>query len=274
METWLNFYSTFKLLLKGILIGMTAVIPGINFSAMSVITGTYDKLILLITHPTHKKPWPFLIFLITGILFGVFYISKITDTLLTQHPQPCYFLMIGLVLGTLPGLYKSKREMKFSITKCLALLATLAIILGLNLFPGAADVSTSEQFNPASTSNIAYLFISGLVTSASLLLPGTNGSFMLLMLGSYHIIAGSLMSWNISVLLPSAFGMIIGLLLIFKLLDWGIRKFRGHTHYALLGLVIGSIPKLWPGVNLDLTTLLSIAIGILGIGIGYQLQEH
>ena len=82
------------------------------------------------------------------------------------------------------------------------------------------------------------------------------------------------MSWNISVLLPSAFGMIIGLLLILKLLEWGIKKFRGHTHYALLGLVIGSIPKLWPGVDFNLTTLLSIAIGILGIGIGYQLQEH
>ncbi|WP_051824022.1 undecaprenyl phosphate translocase family protein [Clostridium sulfidigenes] len=106
-------------ILKGMVIGVSNVIPGVSGGTMAVVLGIYDKLISAVN--SFFKDWKKNIFFLgeiaIGAGLGIILFSKLITNLLTNHPEPTNFFFIGLILGSFPMLYKRATKGKVKKNK-------------------------------------------------------------------------------------------------------------------------------------------------------------
>ena len=85
------------------------------------------------------------------------------------------------------------------------------------------------------------------------------------------------MGTNLSILVPFGFGVLIGIILIAKILEYLFKKYEVPTYYAILGFIIASVIGLAVGIIGVKVSIIEIIIGIilfvLGSVIGYKLGE-
>ena len=264
----MNFSSTFKTILKGLLIGASAAIPGINATTSIALTGLYDNTILSLRHLNHKKSWSFLLIIGCSILAGILLLSPLVDTAITNYPRPAYLFLMGLIIGALPRVfYHRKKELRPTLSKLLIFAIFCGILLALHFSPDISDtVSTPRQVT-------SLLFLSGIISGITLIIPGTTSSIPLTIMGSYQLLHETIQTLSPSLLLLTIPGILIGLILSILLMSLAITHYRAHTHYAILGLLVGILPKFWPGLAPDFSSLIAILLGGIGIAIGYHLQD-
>jgi len=241
------------LLLKGAAMGIAEAIPGVSGGTIAFITGIYEELLRTIKSFTpsalkqlYKSPsnfWttingPFLLWLllgmVSGIIAGVFGISH----LLENHQILLWSFFFGLVLASA---FYFALDLKWTWYHILFALA------------GATLAFFVTKFLPAQGSeHPLYLILSGVLAISALMLPGLSGSFLLLLLGLYEVIIGGvkgILSGDISRLPTVAYfslGALIGLFSFARVLSFLFRKYPSSTMAAMIGILIGSLAKLWP----------------------------
>jgi putative membrane protein len=250
--------------LKGIVIGIANIIPGVSGGTMAVILGIYENLIQAIsnffTDKKNRKKYLILIIQVgLGAVLGVFILAKAMEFLLTNYPQNTFFFFIGLIIGGIPIIYKAHSNMKPSIVKIIVFLFFFSLIFLIsNLSAVNIDQSTNSIF-------YLYLLISGFFAAGAMIVPGISGSFLLLVLGTYNTIIQAISSFNFLILGTVALGAILGILIFTKIINILLKKCPSHTYYGILGLIFGSILIIWPGLSLNLSGALSILFCVLGI---------
>lgn len=230
---WRNIY-------RGLLMGVSDVVPGVSGGTIAVILGIYDQLIAAI-NGVFSREWKrhimFLIPLGIGIVLAIFSFSHLMDWLLVNHTGPTYFLFIGLILGILPYLFKESNA-KSTFKWYHVVLLLLGIALMSQLVPGELG---SGKIVDRTLDVYLLFFISGFVASAAMILPGISGSFVLLILGVYHTVIDSVKELEISVILVVGTGIFLGIITMSKIIHFFLTKFRTATFSLIIGLVIGSI---------------------------------
>lgn len=243
---------SFSDLCKGILVGAANILPGISGSALAVSMGIYGQIIHAITHVL-KKPKESLKTLspyILGALCGVIGLSFTIEYLFTTYPLQTSLIFMGLILGGVPSLFSN--TIKDSITpSCIGLCAfTFLLITGMTLLQSEGS---PVQLSP-SLSSAAKLFPLGLLSAATLVVPGVSGSMILMMMGYYQPLLSAInqflrnmASFHIAsawtqglILAPFAIGILIGLFLCAKLMDALLTRFGAITYSGILGLVFSS----------------------------------
>jgi putative membrane protein len=243
------------LVLKGMAMGIAEVIPGVSGGTIAFISGIYERLLKairsldleLIGHLTHARLWKafkhldgrFLVFLLmgmaVGIVAGVFGISH----LLEHYSEILYAFFFGLILAS--AWYVGKGVKQWDAASIIAIIA------------GAGIAFVITQVSPAQgVIHPLYIGLSGFLAISALMLPGISGSFILLLLGMYtvvigtlkNILSGDLAGWWI--LLCFIGGMVIGLLVFSRVLTWMFRHYHEVTLALLAGFMLGSLPKIWP----------------------------
>lgn len=270
-----------KLILKGIVLGVANVIPGVSGGTMAVVFNVYDKIIELICPNVKKilKAWKFWLPLGIGMGIGVIGFSKIITKLLENFPIPTTFFFIGLILGSIPLIFRkmksnldSKIEAKKIVFIVLSFLIGLFLVLSMIIF-GSSDIDSAK--NAAKTSAMALstsldiktailLFIAGVAAAVAMIIPGISGSFLLLALGMYGTIMASISHLDVIFLLPFAFGVVVGLILGAGLVRFLMAKIPAYTYSAILGLIVGSVFVIFPGFCTGLTMIISVATAIIG----------
>lgn len=270
-----------KLILKGIVLGVANVIPGVSGGTMAVVFNVYDKIIELICPNVKKiiKAWKFWLPLGIGMGIGVIGFSKIITKLLENFPIPTTFFFVGLILGSIPLIFrkmKSNLDSKIEVKKIafivLSFLIGLFLVLSMIIF-GSSDIDSAK--NAAKTSAMALstsldiktailLFIAGVAAAVAMIIPGISGSFLLLALGMYGTIMASISHLDVIFLLPFAFGVVVGLILGAGLVRFLMAKIPAYTYSAILGLIVGSVFVIFPGFCTGLTMIISVATAIIG----------
>ncbi len=224
--------------LKGIVIGLGAVSPGLSGSILLVIFGLYAKTVDAISSifKTFKKSVLYLMPLGFGIVLGVFVFSKIVAQLLSSYQMQTRFVFLGLILGSVPLFYKEVKKKGFSNKYYICIAATF--ILGLlvfnfnkNLFP--------EVVNPS----IWQSLLLGVAVAASYVVPGIDSAAILSAFGLYNLWVNSLASLNFAVLIPAAVGVIIGVVVVSVVINFLIKKFYTLTFSLIFGLFLSVIPR-------------------------------
>ena len=119
--------------------------------------------------------------------------------------------------------------------------------------------------------SLLYIFMSGIIASSAMILPGISGSLVLVILGVYTYMIKSLDNLELVVIFTFIFGSLIGLLSFSKILKYLFKNYRDLTYTIMLGLVIGSIEKAWPwnkelAVEIsNLNMFFSISLVIFGL---------
>ena len=237
--------------LAGVVFGLANVIPGVSGGTMAVVFGIYERLLSVLSDPLHniKKEWKFLVTFAIGLAIGILAFGKLMNWALVNYPAQSAMFFIGVILGSIPMLFKS------------------------SFLPGGKG--TKLVINPANVNigNILLMLVYGVIASSTMIIPGISGSFVMLLLGVYGTLIASVANLfpftaatldAVLVLLPFGIGVVIGLVYCSKLIKFLLAKFPVPTYAAIFGFVLGSIGCVFPGFDkIDLVGVIAAIAGIL-----------
>ncbi len=257
--------------LKGIIVGIGGIAPGLSGSVLLVILGLYQKTITAIgtLFKDFKKNVAFLFPLCLGFGVGVIIFSKIVDFLLGNFEMYTRFAFLGLVLGTVPLFYKEVKKEGFNKKYYIVIL--LSAIVGFSLF-----FLNKDLFPVITNPNIFQSVLLGIAVAGSSIVPGVDSAVILSSLGLYELYVGSIADFNLSVLIPAGVGLVIGVLVISFIMNKLISKFYTMTFSIIFGLFLSIIPNVLNGscaLGFNANSVISIIILILGFGVSYFLGD-
>lgn len=265
---------------KGMIIGIANIIPGVSGGTMAVSMGIYEKLIQTIGNFFHhfkqnfKNNMIFLIPIVLGAGIGIVAFSKLLKFLLENYAMQTQFAFIGLILGSIPFVMKKSIEQGFSWKYIIPGLIALGIGVTLAVLELMGVTGNAVESFDITFINIILLFVYGIISAVSMVVPGISGSFILLLLGVYSAIITAISTLNILVLIPFAIGVAVGILLASKLISFLLDHFYGYTYFAIIGFVLGSLLAIYPGFSFDMAGLVSIICLVLGFIASYLISKY
>jgi putative membrane protein len=242
--------ESLNIFLKGVAMGTANIIPGVSGGTIALITGIFERLINAIksfnitaiklllkgnfSGFAKHTDLLFLIVLFAGVGFAIVSLARIFDFLFREYPVYIWSYFFGLILASVYFVGKT-------VTKW-----TLAPLIAFIFGSGFAIALTF--MNPATENgNFIYLMICGVAAVCSMILPGISGSFILILMGNYHLVAiDAINNLRFEILFPVLIGAAFGLLGFSYLLSWVFKKFRDQTIALLTGFILGSLGIIWP----------------------------
>lgn len=251
------------IMLKGLAMGAADVVPGVSGGTIAFISGIYQELIDSINNvnlsaiKTLKKEgikatWnqingSFLLALLTGIGISVLTFSKVITHLLETQPILIWSFFFGLIIASITLIWKEIT--KWKLVDILFLLIGITVSYYITI---ARPVSSPDSY--------WYIFLSGFIAIIAMILPGISGAFILLLMGSYETVIGTINQFreglttaNSEILTQAllklgifAIGAIIGLKSFSKILHWMFSHHKNTTLTLLIGFMVGSLNKVWP----------------------------
>lgn len=270
-----------KLILQGMAVGIANIIPGVSGGTMMVAMGLYDKLIHCITHlkSEFKQSLKLLVPIFAGAGLAIVVLSRLFEYLLEVHPIPTNFAFCGLIAGSLPFIIKKVKGHVITVGKIIPFLVFFVIVIVMALMGETSGVAADVSF---SILNVVKLFGVGIIAAATMVVPGVSGSMMLMLLGYYDTILttindciDALLAFDyveimeaVGILAPFGIGILVGIFLIAKIIEFIFLKAEIHTYYAIIGLIMASPIAIllntdWSGFSIS-TALVSAGSFILG----------
>jgi putative membrane protein len=274
--------------LRGALIGVAEVIPGVSGGTVALIVGIYERLIAAIADTvtaarravglTHEGrslrgagagiralPWSLLVPVGLGMVVALILGARFIEPLLEEQPVAMRALFLGLVLAgayvpahmvlrTSPGRWRASE-----VLIAFAVAAVTFVLMGLP--PG--DIA-----DPGPVAIVA----SAAMAICALVLPGVSGSFLLLTIGMYEPTIAAVNDRDLAYLALFALGAVVGLSVFVSVLRWLLENRARITLVIIVGLMIGSLRALWPwqGDDRELlapTTQVGLAVALFLAGI-------
>lgn len=260
-----------KNFLKGIIVGIGGIAPGLSGSVLLVIFGLYQKTIDAIgtLFKNFKKNILFLVSLFLGFGVGILLFSKVIDFFLSNFEMQTRFTFLGLVIGTIPLFYKEIKKEGFS-NKYYAIII-ISAILGIYLF-----TVNKGAFPQIENPNLLQSILLGVAVAASSIIPGVDSAVILSTLGLYELYVTSLANFNLGILIPAGIGLVFGALIISFIISKLIKNYYTITFSIIFGLFISIIPNVLNEnciLMLNAKSFISILLMIIGFGVSYYLGD-
>ena len=273
--------KTIKDILKGMVIGIANIIPGVSGGTMMVAMGIYDKLIHCITHifKEFKKSVLFLLPIAIGMGIAIIGGSLGLEMLFEKFPVQTNLLFIGLIVGGLPAIWKNVKGNSIKFGHIISLLVFFALVVVMAFLGDAKGNEANLSF---SIINVLKLFGVGVITAATMVIPGVSGSMVLLLLGYYNPILSAITDFikaltsfdmggiltGIGILMPFGIGVIVGVLAIAKVIEYVFNKFPLYAYWAIIGLIVASPIAIIAMASLPALNVLNVATGLVALCIG------
>ena len=244
--------NLFKDILRGVVIGIANAIPGVSGGTMMVSMGIYDKLIYSVPH-LFKQPvksiktlLPYFI----GMAIGIVGLAFAIVAMFEHIPFQTCMLFIGLILGGVPILTGHLKGVRFNLSHAVVFLIFFGSIILLQIFGGqGSDVALTVT--PIS---LFKLVLVGIVAAATMVIPGVSGSMMLMTMGYYYPVIGSVKDFITAlvafdapkiihicmILIPFGIGVVVGIFAVAKLIEMLMDKYEALTYCGIMGLVVAS----------------------------------
>lgn len=280
-----------KNILKGMVIGIANIIPGVSGGTMMVAMGIYDKLIHCITHlfSEFKKSVKFVLPIGIGMVLGIVLLSQLIGLMFAHFPIQTNLLFIGLILGGLPAIYANVKGQTIRPGHIGAFLVFFCLVVGMAAVGEVDKAGSVLTFNAL---NCVILFLVGVIAAATMVIPGVSGSMVLMLLGYYNSIidtinqvVNSLIDFDINgmiqgalILIPFGIGVVIGIFAIAKLVEIIFKKFPHYAYWAIIGLIVASpfaivMVNDFSGINV-VSILTGIAALVVGAVIALKLGKE
>jgi putative membrane protein len=255
----------------GLVFGIANIIPGVSGGTMLVVFGCYDKVCgaLSLNLKEIKKNIVFLIFFGIGAVVGLLGFAVVIRWLFGSFPTETYMFFMGLIAGSIPLILRNATvSQKFTPVCAIPFVLALALVVGLTMLEQSGIVAAPSDLQGIGA--IALFLLAGFVAAVAMIIPGVSGSFIMVLFGTYEIVISSIHihSLNFGVIIPTAIGVVAGLVLGARMITFLLKKFRLIVFSAILGLVVGSLYAIFPagfGFNPD------TFIGVLTLAVGFAI---
>jgi putative membrane protein len=240
--------------LRGMVIGISNVIPGVSGGTMMVSMGIYDKLILVLTHfiKRMKEAVALLVPIVIGMLLSIAIFAKLfSEVLFPNFPLQTNLFFIGLIIGGLPVIYKRVKGNAVKLPQIIAFIVLFVVVVGFALIGEGGGSSVDVTF---SVGNVIKLFGVGVIAAATMVIPGVSGSMIMMILGYYNTIIDTINAFinalkafditamlnTLVVLVPFGIGVIVGVVAVAKLIEFLLKRYPLITYWAIIGLIAAS----------------------------------
>lgn len=235
------------LFVKGFIIGIANLIPGVSGGTLAITLGIYERLIEILSNfkSNVKENTKFLIPIFLGVGASILSLSGLISFCLERFLLPTIMLFVGAILGGMPMLCKKLKGSKLSFSKAMSSLTAFAVVIIATVLGSGNNVS----FDNLGFLGFIKLFFVGGLASATMVVPGVSGSALLMTLGYYKPIIDTvknltdfnILGHNMAIVFPFGLGIVIGILLIAKLIDYLLKKHEIATYYGIIGFVLASV---------------------------------
>lgn len=239
-----------SLTLRGFLMGTADAVPGVSGGTVALLVGIYEELIqsiravadlrhlqrvfrLQIKPLLDELPWKFLLALVLGIFAGAVTLAHLLENLLKTQPLFVWAFFFGLVAASAVVVARRVRMWGAGSIFLLVLGAVLTYLV-----VGLVPMDTPDT--------LLAFFLSGMIAICAMILPGISGAFILVLLGKYQDVLAAVTGLDIPRLVIFLLGAIVGISLFSRVLGWLFRRFHDATIALMIGLMLGSLRKLWP----------------------------
>lgn len=236
--------------LRGVAMGASDIVPGVSGGTMAFILGIYEELIdsirtigqpqflraalrLRVREVMRILNWPFLLAVGTGIGLAIILLAPGLEWALQNEPVLLWSFFFGLILSSVLTVSRRVGHWKLSL-----LIGLVVAAVGSYFLVGAVPAHTPNTW--------WFLILAGAVASCAMILPGISGAFILVLLGKYEFVLGAVNSRDFVTLALVAIGAAIGLITFAQILSFFFKRYHDLTVAVLIGLMIGSLRKVWP----------------------------
>lgn len=229
------------LILKGFIIGIGKIIPGVSGSMLAISMGIYQQMIDSIINFFNniKNNFKFLFKIGIGVLIAIMFFSNIILKCLEKYYIITMFFFIGLIVGSFKHI---KKNIKIKNNKATIIIIIITLLVGLININNEINISNSFL-------NFFYYIFVGLVDAFTMVVPGISGTATLMMIGAYdklmnifaNILNFKYVISNFLIILPYCIGMALGLLLTVKLINYLFKKHKNITYNLIIGFSISTI---------------------------------
>lgn len=236
---------------RGMGMGAADAVPGVSGGTIAIVTGIYEELIDTIKQfgPSAFVAWRrgglpmlaahlnlgFVIPLLAGIAGGLFSVAHLVVWLMEDHPLLLNGFFFGLVAASV--LVVGRHAADWRWWHLLLLVAGLLLAQALpKLMPLVAQLGSPSLV----------LVVGGAIAISALLMPGISGTFLLLTMGLYGTVMQGLLGFDMTLIMLFGSGCLIGLFFTSRLLSWLLHHYHTATMQMMAGVIVGSLPILWP----------------------------
>lgn len=263
-----------KNLLVGLALGTANIIPGVSGGTIAMTMGIYERLIGIASNifKDLKKNIMFLLPIGIGMVLAILLLSKVINYSLENYEFQTVFFFVGLILGGLPFLFKKVTKKSIGVKNVMISVICFASVFSLTFLNEGNNVVNLDAIT---FPFLIKLFIVGIIAAATMVIPGISGSFVLMLLGYYKPIVETisnltnfdLLIHNGLVLGTFGVGVIVGIVLISKAIEFLLKKCPTETYFGIYGIIISSIVVIIMGIS-SVPSVGGIIIGFVLMSIG------
>lgn len=280
------------LFIKGFIMGIANIIPGVSGGTLAIILGIYEEFIGALGHlfKNFKQNLKFIIPIALGMLASIASMSSLIDYSFNHFPVATCLFFVGLVLGGIPLLVKKvkgKTDSKM-IYNIIVFLITFSLVIFMSCAEFIFKSGFAVSFAHISLLGIILLFLVGILAAGTMVIPGISGSLVLMLVGYYRPVIKTIknlthfnnVGHNLFIILIFGAGIVVGIVAIARLFEYLFKKHETITYYGVLGFIFASVAAIPISVFSAQTisfVVLEVIIGILLLGVGaiisYKLGE-
>jgi len=228
--------------IKGALIGIGAILPGLSGGVLMVVFGIYDHVInFLGNFPKNFKKY-FFFFLPVGIggILGIFLFAGLVSAAFGKYAPQFVSLFIGFVAGTVPSIWKTA-GLKGRGKKGYIALISAAILIFVLMIYGENQLTSVEP-------NFIIWIGGGILVGLGFIVPGLSPSNFLIYFGMYSKMSDGISNLDFSVIIPLMLGVLIAILAFAKIVSILFERKYEIMYHIILGTVLGSSLAIFPTV--------------------------
>ena len=271
-----------KNLLKGIVMGIANIIPGVSGGTMAVSMGIYDRMIHCVTHlfKEFKESMKFLIPIFLGIGIALVGLSFIIEPAFAYFPLQTNCLFIGLIVGGLPAVWQKVKGKGIKISYIVPFVLFFAVVVGMAAIGEKEGTAADLSF---SVWSVIRLFAVGIIAWATMVIPGVSGSMMMLLMGYYNPIVAAIKNFvtalaafdmagileGCGILVPMGLGIVVGIFAIAKVIEIIFEKFPIQAFWAIIGLIVASPIAIFLLGDVGAITVIGILTSIVTFAVGF-----
>lgn len=261
------------LFIKGIVLGVAFVIPGVSGGTLAVLLGIYEELIEAASNfyknmVNFKKYFMYLLPIGLGIIFSVAVFAKLIKFGLEESPIITILIFLGMIIGGIPALVRNVKGTKINLKDMTLMLVGLIIVISMLIFHKS---NSNVVLTNMSITGYITLFLVGAIAAVTMVVPGISGSFTLMLIGYYEPILNLVnditsfknLGPNLILIFIFMLGVFIGIIFISKIIEWCLKHYKRETYYAIIGFVLSSIISVIYEVSKFPFNLTHLIIGIV-----------
>ncbi len=255
-------------LVKGIIIGVGFITPGLSGGVLAVVFGVYEPLMRFLANLKYKFLKNVFFFLPIGIggVLGIIAFSAVVDYAFSNFAAQFIWLFIGFIAGTFPSLFKTAGKEGRKAWHWI-LLGGMAVItlLFMRWMESFNNVTLPQTF-------INWL-MSGALIGLGVVVPGMSPSNFLIYLGLYQPMASGIRHLDLKVIIPLVLGLLLCVFGFAKLVSWLFKKAYTVMYHLILGIVVGSTLAIIPGGVKGWTIAVCVVLFFSGGAVSYLLSK-